>query len=133
MLPPVDLDPHRARRPLLAAALMCAAGLVLAAAPVAQARSAASQPSLDLRLQPSDVRPSPVPQLPEISAAPDVRAQNVPETVGEIDRVKPNVTPNRRDPGSGPLGNLGGDGSMLQELLENKTIPLFRVRVTPPF
>ena len=116
MLPPVDLDPHRARRPLLAAALMCAAGLVLAAAPVAQARSAASQPSLDLRLQPSDVR-----------------AQNVPETVGEIDRVKPNVTPNRRDPGSGPLGNLGGDGSMLQELLENKTIPLFRVRVTPPF
>ena len=132
MLPPVDLDPHRARRPLLAAALMCAAGLVLAAAPLAQARPAASQPSLDLRLQPSDVRPSPVPQLPEISAA-DVRAQNVPEVVGEIDRVKPNVTPNRRDPGSGPLGNLGGDGSMLQELLENKTIPLFRVRVTPPF
>lgn len=112
---------------------MCAAGLVLAVAPVAEARSAASQPSLDLRLQPSDVRPSPVPQLPEISAAPDVRAQNVPEVVGEIDRVKPSVTPNRRDPGSGPLGNLGGDGSMLQELLENKTIPLFRVRMAPPF
>ena len=41
--------------------------------------------------------------------------------------------PNRRDPGSGPLGKIGGGEGMLQDLLENKTIPLFRVRMAPPF
>lgn len=131
MLPPVDLDPHRTRR-LLAAMLTCTAGLLLAS-PAVMARSASGQPALDLRLNPSDVRPTSVPQLPPIPVAPDVQAQNVPEIVGEVDRPKQNVTPNRRDPGSGPLGKIGGGEGMLQDLLENKTIPLFRVRMAPPF
>ena len=53
--------------------------------------------------------------------------------VGEVDRVTEPETPNRPAAGTGPLGELVGEDGLLKELLENKTIPLFRIRVEPPF
>ena len=53
--------------------------------------------------------------------------------VEEVDKVERNPTPNRGPSLLGPLGDLGGEeGGVLQELLENKTIPLFRVRMKSP-
>ena len=87
---------------------------------------------LDLRLRPGDVVLPP--EAPAIEpAVPAPSAQSVPEVVGEVDRVTEPETPNRQAAGTGPLGELVGEDGLLKELLENKTIPLFRVRVEPPF
>lgn len=89
---------------------------------------------LDLRLGPKDVAPpaeaTPLPSAPEDA---DPQDQNLPEIVGEIDQVQRSSAPQKRMPGAGPLENLSGSQGMLKELLENKTIPLFRVSVPPPF
>lgn len=130
MLPPVDLDPPHRRHGR--AALLIAAGIVCAAGPVA-ARSAPDLAGMNLRLEPTDVVPPAPPEQPRVPVAANLHGQSVPEIVGEVDKVRPAETPNRRAPGSGPLGNLTVGEGMLQEFLENKTIPLFRVRVAPPF
>jgi hypothetical protein len=44
----------------------------------------------------------------------------------EVDRVGRGEIPSRLSAGS------SGDGGVLEDLLEDKTIPLFRVRVKPP-
>jgi len=87
---------------------------------------------LDLRLRPGDVVLPPEAPLIE-PAVPAPSAQSVPEVVGEVDRLTEPETPNRQVAGRGPLGELVGEDGLLKELLENKTIPLFRVRVEPPF
>jgi hypothetical protein len=46
--------------------------------------------------------------------------------VEEVDRVGRGEIPSRLSAGS------SGDGGVLEDLLEDKTIPLFRVRVKPP-
>lgn len=136
MLPPVDLDPPRRRHGT--AAMLVAAAFVCAACPAA-ARSAPDLAGLNLRLQPTDVVPPAPPGPPRVPVATNqhdprnLHGQSVPEIVGEVDKAKPTETPNRRAPGSGPLGDLTVGEGMLQEFLENKTIPLFRVRVAPPF
>jgi hypothetical protein len=87
---------------------------------------------LDLRVQPGDVAPPPPPLLPDAPVPPALGRQSVPEIVSEVDQVQRVETPQKRE-GRGPLGSLSSDEGVLKELLENKTIPLFRVRVTPPF
>ena len=47
--------------------------------------------------------------------------------VEEVDRVGRGEIPGRLSAGS------SGDGGVLEDLLEDNTIPLFRVRVKPPF
>ena len=46
--------------------------------------------------------------------------------VEEVDRVGRGEIPSRLSAGS-------GGGGVLEELLEDNTIPLFRVRMKPPF
>lgn len=88
---------------------------------------------LDLRLDPKDVAPPEAGPLPGAPEDADPQKQNLPEIVGEIDQVQRSAVPQKRMPGAGPLDNLSGSQGMLKELLENKTIPLFRVTVPPPF
>lgn len=100
--------------------------------------SAAASPTvdlsqLDLRLDPADIAPAPPPLLPQGPLPPRMHGQSVPEIVGDVDQVRQAATPNRRAAGTGPLGSLTADEGVLKELLENKTIPLFRVRMAPPF
>jgi hypothetical protein len=52
------------------------------------------------------------------------------DPVAEIDQVRRTEIPDRRRAQS---GLEFGDSNLIQELLENKTIPLFRVTVEPPF
>ena len=106
--------------------------LSMAALPTA----ATSQPNLaglNLQLSPADVAPTPSPLISEARVPPKMHEQSTSEIVGDVDQVRQTETPNRRVAGSGPLGSLTADDGVLKELLENKTIPLFRVRVAPPF
>ena len=110
-------------------ATVAALGLLAGSGPGAAATTR-GMAGLDLRLRPGDVVLPP--EAPAIEpAVPAPSAQSVPKVVGEVDRVTEPETPNRHA-GTGPLGELVGDG-LLKELLENKTIPLFRVRIEPPF
>jgi hypothetical protein len=99
----------------------------------AAAKPARDLSTLDLSLSPGDVVPAAPPSAPEAGLPRAPYAQNTPEVVREVDQVRRAGTPNRRESGGGPLGGLTGDDGVLQELLEDKTIPLFRVRVEPPF
>ena len=130
MSPLLDRSLHPSRWRF--AAILIAGGAVLAPAG-AMAKPAANLAGLDLRLEPSDVAPTPGPLVPEGPVTPQMHAQSTWEIVGEVDRVQKTETPNRRDAGSGPLGSLTAEEGLLEELLENKTIPLFRIRVAPPF
>jgi hypothetical protein len=130
VLPPVVIHPPVWRHHAIA--LVFAAGVSFLALP-AGATSASQPAKLDLRLTPTDIAPAAPPRLPQATVAPRMHDQGVPEIVGEVDRVKQTETPNRRLAGTGPLGDLAIGEGMLQELLENKTIPLFRIRVAPPF
>ncbi len=112
---------------------VCVSCCVALAAGPALARSAPDLSEMDLRLSPSDVAAAHPPRLPGGPVAPRMHGQSVPEIVGEIDQVQRPETPNRLEAGAGPLGSLSADEGMLKELLENKTIPLFRVRMAPPF
>ena len=106
--------------------------LSMAALPAA-ATSKPNLAGLNLQLNPTDVAPTPPPLITEARVPPKMHEQSTSEIVGDVDQVKQTETPNRRAPGSGPLGSLTADDGVLKELLENKTIPLFRVRVAPPF
>lgn len=118
-------------RPWAAPLLIACATAVVATA--AHGRSAPDLSELDLQLKPADVAPPPQPLQPREPTDPRTRGQSLPEVVSEVDQVRQNPTPNRRTSGTGPLDDLGGSDGLIQELLENKTIPLFRVRVAPPF
>jgi hypothetical protein len=122
----------RSERRLLAALLASCLGLAAMGTP-AGATPASGVPSLDLRVQPGDVALPPPPLLPDAQVPPALGRQNVPEIVSEVDRPQRTETPQRQKAGAGPLGSLSSDEGVLKELLENKTIPLFRVRVAPPF
>jgi hypothetical protein len=87
---------------------------------------------LDLEVRPGDVA---VPKRPPfVSPAPVQDAGGsgtpvLPEIAGEVDRVERREIPN--GPRGTPLGSEAADG-FLEELIEGKTIPLFRVTVKPP-
>ncbi len=112
---------------------LCAGLLVAGGTLPASARSAPKLSTLDLQLRPRDVAP---PELLEsgIGDAPvSAGSQNLPEVVGEVDQVQRAEPPKRHLSGWGPLDSVTGDQGVLKDLLENKTIPLFRVTVEPPF
>jgi hypothetical protein len=88
---------------------------------------------MDLSVRPGDLRPMPSASLPVLdepkrSVEASMLAPNDP--VAEIDQVRRTEIPDRRRAQS---GLEFGDSNLIQELLENKTIPLFRVTVEPPF
>ena len=89
---------------------------------------------MDLTVRPADVAPPPVPVLLEPNPPfADATTETPANQVDQIDKAQPNPTPNRGPSVLGPLGGLGGaEGGALQELLENKTFPLFRVRMKSP-
>jgi hypothetical protein len=99
---------------------------------VAVAKPASGLSGLDLRLSPNDVAPPQPPVLPGSPEPSALHRQNIPEIVGEIDQVQRSDAPQKRTV-TGPLESLSGNQSVLKELLENRTIPLFRVSVPPPF
>lgn len=97
-------------------------------------RQAPDLERMDLTVLPADVAAPPKSVLDE-ALPPFVDATNEPAAnqVDEVDKVRQNPTPNKGPSLLGPLGDLGGqEGGALQELLENKTIPLFRVRMKSP-
>ena len=53
--------------------------------------------------------------------------------MGAIDQAPVSETPNRRKAGTGTLETSAGDDELLKQLLEDKTIPLFRIRMESPF
>ena len=86
---------------------------------------------LDLRLDSTDVAPAPPPPFRSFTTGPADESAN--GSVGAIDQAPVNETPNRRKAGTGTLDNLAGDDELLKQLLEDKTIPLFRIRMQSPF
>jgi hypothetical protein len=106
--------------------------LVAALSLSAQAKTAPNLSALDLQLKPADVAPPP-PSTPEVIADDAGSAQTVTSVVRDVDQARERPTPNQQAASTGPLGKLTADDNLLKELLENKTIPLFRVRMAPPF
>lgn len=99
---------------------------------VAEDAYAASElQSLDLRLNPADVRPAaPAPYRSVAKAEPDAQPET--DSVAMLDQGPITRAPNRRKAGTSSLDSLTGDEDLLKELLENKTIPLFRLTVEAP-
>lgn len=106
--------------------------LVATLALSAQAKTAPKLSALDLQLKPADIAPPPA-STPKVVADDAGSAQTVTSVVRDVDQARERATPNRQAAGTGPLGKLTADDGFFKELLENKTIPLFRVRMAPPF
>jgi hypothetical protein len=116
-------------RPSAAQACVVMALFWVALAAPAAARPQPDLAELDLRVRPADVAAPKRPKLAEPLApvsAPPASAMP-PDVVEEVDRVGRGENPSRLSGGS------SGDGGVLEELLEDNTIPLFRVRMKPPF
>jgi hypothetical protein len=107
--------------------------LLLAAAP-AGARQKPDLSGLDLGVRPGDVGLPPYRPLAERLLPPErqpgPKAYAVPDLVDEPDRVQRSEIPNQRH---GQGGGDTGDGGILQDLIEDHTIPLFRLKMRPPF
>lgn len=115
-----------------------ACGLVLAvlalSLPPAEARPQRDLGRIDLRIRPGDLKfaPSHRPLVPYAAATADEEAAYaLAEQVEATDRARRSEIPDRRRDQN--LLDIGSDGSFLEELLENQTIPLFWVTVEPPF
>lgn len=110
------------------------AGLVAVAllpAIAGDAYAASELRGLDLRLNPADVRPAAPPPYRSVAKADsDVQAET--DSVAMLDQGPITKAPNRRKAGTSSLESLAGDEDLLKELLENKTIPLFRLTVEAP-
>jgi hypothetical protein len=115
------------QRKALAASAVC---LVLTAAE--SVRAAQDLYGLDLRLKPADVAPPPSPPYRSTTGAPSAEELAAVEA-SALDHGPQIQTPNRRKAGTGSLDTFAGDDELLKELLEDKTIPLFRIRVASPF
>jgi hypothetical protein len=99
----------------------------------ANARPQPKPARLDLSVRPGDLRSMPAASLPvlgEPERAVEASMLAPTDPVAEIDQVRRTEIPDRRRAQS---GLEFGDSNLIQELLENKTIPLFRVTVEPPF
>jgi hypothetical protein len=121
---------QRCRRLLV---LATALSLSLAMAVPLAARPQPKPQRMDLAVRPADVRlKPPVVVLEPLSALeePEVPGVALADPVAEIDQVERTEIPDRRRAKS---GLQLGDNGLLQELLEDKTIPIFRVTVEPPF
>lgn len=86
---------------------------------------------IDLSVRPADVRlQRPVAVLEPVVEEPAIPGVGPADPVAEVDRVARTEIPDRRRARS---GLQLGDSGLLQELLEDQTIPIFRVTVEPPF
>ena len=122
----VGLKDHRRMRRVVG---LTAGVLALVAA--ASAHAVPKAGGLDLQLNSADVTPAPAPPFRSITSGPTDETADA--SVGAIDQAPVTASPNRRKPGTGSLNSLAGDDTLLKELLEDKTIPLFRVRMESPF
>ncbi|MFO1047671.1 MAG: hypothetical protein U1E52_07205 [Geminicoccaceae bacterium] len=95
------------------------------------AYAASELQGLDLRLNPGDVRPAAPPPYRSVAKA-EPEAQPETDSVAMLDQGPITRAPNRRKAGTTSLESLTGDEDLLKELLENKTIPLFRLTVEAP-
>ncbi len=103
---------------------------LLASGTQASARTPPAIDQLDLRVHPSDVTPPPPSLDAQLPPAPEAApgTGDPPDPVEEVDKVTPSPIPNRQLGQATRLGEFAGqEGGMLQDLLEKKTIPLFRV------
>jgi len=114
-------------REAVAAVAVCLA--LIAAEPGSAAQDLSD---LDLRLKPADVAPPPPPPYRSVTGAPSAD-ELAADGADMLDRGPQIQTPNRRKAGGGALDTFAGDDELLKRLLEDKTIPLFRIRVEPPF
>jgi hypothetical protein len=105
---------------------VCLTALLWAAlAAPATARPQPPLADLDLKVRPGDVK---MPQSPALAEPlPATARPAAPDLVEEVDRVERGDLPYRLS------GRAGDEGGILEDLLEDKTIPLFRVRMKPPF
>lgn len=99
-----------------------------------QARIPLELDQLDLAVRPADVAPAKpaldaaIPPAPAIAPS----AETPPSPVDEVDKLAPSRLPNRKLDPSTRFGELTGEtgGELLQEFLQRKTIPLFRLNST---
>lgn len=111
---------------------LVALALVLLPTGALEARPQRELATVDLRVRPSDLKPAPRPLVPY--AAPELDeepALALADQVEATDRVRRSEIPDRRREQN--LLGIGSEGSLIQELLENQTIPIFWVTVEPPF
>lgn len=105
--------------------------LCLGMATPTQARLPLELDQLDLAVRPTDVAPAKPALDVGIQPAPGSTSEAglPPNPVDEVDKLAPRRVPNRKLEPSSRLGELTGqEGQMLlQEFLQNKTIPLFRL------
>jgi hypothetical protein len=114
-------------------AAVLAAVLLAGTATPAVARQNFDMRDLDLDVRPGDVAAPKRPPFVAPAPARDTAGSGtpvLPEVFEEVDRVERQDIPNGRR--GTPLGSQAGDG-FLEELIDGKTIPLFRVTVQPPF
>jgi hypothetical protein len=129
------LPDRRATRSSSPIAVALGAALLAGTAMPAAARQNFDMRDLDLDVRPGDFAAPKRPPFvtPAPAPAPDSAGSGtpvLPEVFDEVDRVERRDIPN--GPRGTPLGSQAGDG-FLEELIEGKTIPLFRVTVQPPF
>jgi hypothetical protein len=120
---------------------VAALALVLTAG-ASTARDMPQRKALDLRLRASDVKPTPPRPVPEMASQEEplpawiafVFGADRPEldeySLEMQDRMARGPIPNQARESSGEDGI--GSSSFLKDLLDNQTIPLFRVTVDPP-
>ncbi len=103
----------------------------LGTATPSQARIPLELDQLDLAVRPADVAPAKPALDAGISTGPAIApsAETPPSPVDEVDKLAPNRLPNRKLDPSTRFGELTGEngGELLQEFLQRKTIPLFRL------
>ncbi|MEK0084067.1 hypothetical protein [Benzoatithermus flavus] len=107
--------------------------LTLALASPALARSKPHLKELDLDIRPGDVALQPrAPTAEPLTDAADI-GQDLPidpNAVAQTDQIERTELPRqRRSEG----GDGSGEGSVLEQILQDHTIPLFRVRMNSPF
>ena len=119
---------------------VAALALVLTAG-ASTARDMPQRKALDLRLRASDVKPTPPRPVPEMASQEEplpawiafVFGTDRPELDDSVemqDRVARGPIPNQARESSGE--DEIGTSNFLKDLLDNQTIPLFRVTVDPP-
>ena len=130
MAPPTTL-PARPRGIRAAVWLVIGLGLALPGASTVEARGRAP---LDLTVRMADVRaPAPAagPELPPLNDQPPEHASALERWAAREGLDELPVDPD--ETGVPRRDSYAGEGGFIEELLEGTTIPIFRIRVRPPF
>lgn len=115
-----------------AVGLLLLAAMALVLATPALARPKPDLKGLDLEVRPGDVKLKP--RKPLLQALPEPKGPEAalpidPNTMAQTDQVERTEIPRQRR--DGETGS--GEGSVLEQILEDHTIPLFRLRMDSPF